>query len=392
MSGMFASLFSNFRRRPVSWAAGVLLVGTAAFGGGAMVGKLTSHEQVQLTSKRAPPPVEVAPPPAPAELQARLETLAKRFREPVGVAVTDVTERWTAEVDGEALYPQQSVSKLWVALATMQAVDEGKLTLDQTVTMTKDDRSVFYQPITGRLRRGPFDMTVADLLHWAITESDNSANDKLIQTVGGPEVVVRMMRAKGLADVRAGDYERVIQTRTAGLTWQPDYGVTWIFKQARAALPDAVRDQAEEAYLADPGDGAAPAGITRALARLQRGELLSPGSTQVMLDLLHETRTGPMRLKAGLSRGWTIGHKTGTGPDWRFGSVGINDVGLITAPDGHTYAVAVMMRRTRAPLSARQRFMQAVSQAVVEHWKTAAPLPAEGRRVAAAAGTVENGL
>jgi beta-lactamase class A len=279
-----------------------------------------------------------------------------------------------------------------VALATLQAVDEGRVSLDQTVTMTKDDRSVFYQPITGRLRHGPFEMTVADLLHWAITESDNSANDKLIQTVGGPEAVVRTMEAKGLAGVRAGDYERVIQTRTAGLTWQPDYGVTWIFKQARERLPDAVRDQAEAAYLADPGDGATPAGITQALARLQRGELLSAGSTQTMLDLLHETRTGPMRLKAGLSRGWSIGHKTGTGPDWRFGSVGINDVGLITAPDGHTYAVAVMMRRTRAPLSARQRFMQAVSQTVVEHWKHAAPLPADGRQVAATAGTVENGL
>lgn len=392
MSGMFSRFLPSFRRRPAAWTAGVLLVGAAAFGGGALVGKVTAHDRVQLTSRPEAPPVEVAPPPAPAELQARLETLAQRFREPVGVAVTDVTEHWTAQVDGEALYPQQSVSKLWVALATMQAVDDGKITLDQTVTMTKDDRSVFYQPITGRLRRGPFEITVADLLHWAITESDNSANDKLIQTVGGPDAVVRLLEAKGLHDVRAGGYERDIQTRTAGLTWQPDYGVTWIFKQARARLPDAVRDQAEDAYLADPGDGAAPAGITRALARLQRGELLSAGSTQVMLDLLHETRTGPMRLKAGLSRGWTIGHKTGTGPDWRFGSVGINDVGLITAPDGHTYAVAVMMRRTRAPLSARQHFMQAVSQAVVEHWKTAAPLPGDGRRVAAAAGAVENGL
>jgi beta-lactamase class A len=392
MSTMFARLLPSFRRRPVSWAAGVLLAGAAAFGGGALVGKVTAHDQVQLTSRPEAPPVEVAPPPAPEELQARLETLAKRFREPVGVAVTDVTERWTAQVDGEALYPQQSVSKLWVALAVMQAIDEGKLSLDQTVTMTKDDRSVFYQPITGRLRRGPFEITVADLLHWAITESDNSANDKLIQTVGGPQVVSGMLQAKGLADVRAGDYERVIQTKTAGLAWQPDYGVTWIWKQARERLPDDVRDQAEAAYLSDPGDGAAPAGITHALARLQRGELLSASSTQVMLDLLHETRTGPMRLKAGLTHGWTIGHKTGTGPDWRFGSVGINDVGLITAPDGHTYAVAVMMRRTRAPLSARQRFMQAVSQAVVEHWKTEAPLPVDGRRVAATAGTVENGL
>jgi len=41
----------------------------------------------------------------------------------VGIAVTDVEAGWTAQVDGEGLYPQQSVSKLWVAVATLEAVD-----------------------------------------------------------------------------------------------------------------------------------------------------------------------------------------------------------------------------------------------------------------------------
>ena len=391
MTPMLARVRNIFGSRRAVWAAAARVLGAAALGGGALVANGHAGD-VKLTALAKPPHVEPPPPPAPEALQARLETLAARFREPVGVAVTDVSERWTAQVDGDSVYPQQSVSKVWVALAVMQAVDNQTLRLDQVVTMTGDDRSVFYQPLTGRLRRGAYNISIADLLHWAITESDNSANDKLIRVLGGPEVVTETLAAKGLTAVKVGDYERDLQTKTAGLTWKPEYGQTWIFKTARAQLPDSVRDAAEQNYLADPGDGATPAGITHALAALQRGELLSPSSTAVMLDLLQQTRTGPMRLKAGLSSGWRIGHKTGTGPDWKYGSVGINDVGLVYAPDGHVYAVAVMMRRTNQPLSVRQRFMQAVSAAVVEHWKTAAPLPADGRRVAAGAAAVETGL
>ena len=123
-----------------------------------------------------------------------------------------------------------------------------------------------------------------------------------------------------------------------------------------------------EAYLADPLDGSSPASITAALAMLSRGELLSPQSTAAMLGLMRDARTGPRRLKGGLPAGWTIGHKTGTGQDFQGASVGINDVGLLTAPDGHTYAVAVMMRQTRKPVPERLAFMQSVSRAVAEQW------------------------
>jgi beta-lactamase class A len=78
-----------------------------------------------------------------------------------------------------------------------------------------------------------------------------------------------------------------------------------------------------------------------------------------------------------LPPGWSIGHKTGTGPDWRGASVGINDVGLISAPDGHTYAVAVMIRETKKPVPERMALMHAVSRAVVETWRQegASPRP-----------------
>jgi beta-lactamase class A len=149
--------------------------------------------------------------------------------------------------------------------------------------------------------------------------------------------------------------------------------MTWIFKQARAALPDDVRDQALTTYLTNPPDGATPHGIVTALGALKRGELLSPASTDFMLGLMEEARTGQMRMRAAVEPGWTLAHKTGTGPDWRGASVGINDVGLLTAPDGRTFAVAVMIRQTRQGPSARHRLMQGVARAVESYWRESSP-------------------
>lgn len=83
-----------------------------------------------------------------------------------------------------------------------------------------------------------------------------------------------------------------------------------------------------------------------------------------MLDTLGRTRSGPNRLKAGVPAGWQFLHKTGTGQDLPPVSTGYNDVGIMTAPDGTRYAVAVMLAETTASIPQRMQLMQAVSRAV----------------------------
>jgi beta-lactamase class A len=324
-------------------------------------------EPAVFTAHRAPPP-RPPPPAPPAELQARLDALAAGFKEPVGIAVTDLARGWTAQVDGRALYPQESVVKVWVAIAVLDAVDRGRLRLDQQVVLRPEDRSVFYQPLGAHIGRNGYTTTLYDLLRRQLTESDNTANDKLIQEVGGAEAVSAVLARKGVSGIGVGGTERVLQSQAAGLTWTPELA-GWRFKEARAKLPDEVRDRALAAYLAAPPDGAQPAAVTEALAALKQGRLLSPVSTEILLGLMGEARTGYHRLRAGLPSGWSIAHKTGTGPDWRGASVGINDVGLLTAPDGRTYAVAVMMRQTKKPVPQRSALMQKVSRAVAEAWR-----------------------
>ena len=80
---------------------------------------------------------------------------------------------------------------------------------------------------------------------------------------------------------------------------------------------------------------------------------------------MSETHTGPNRLKGGLAPGWTLNHKTGTGQELGGVQAGYNDVGILTALDGKTYAVAVMIKKTSTPLPVRMTLMNNVVQAVI---------------------------
>jgi len=320
------------------------------------------------------PPVAnwpVTPPPSRPSLQPgtalanRITALGRSFDGVVGIAVRDVQTGWTASYNGSLLFPQQSVSKLWVSITVMDAVDRGRLRLDQSVTIRRDDLTVFHQPIRALVGPDGYTTTVRALIEQAMTRSDNTANDKLLWTAGGPEAVRSMLSRNGIAGVRFGPGERLLQSQTAGLSWRQSYSIGDAFFTARNALPMSVRESALRRYLADPVDGASPEGITLGLAGLGRGNLLSPASCRYLLGVMENSKTGPQRMRAGLAPGWTLAHKTGTGQELGGLSTGYNDVGLVTAPDGRSYAIAVMIGRTTLPIPQRQRLMSDVVRAVV---------------------------
>ena len=303
----------------------------------------------------------------PAGLNDRITQLWKAFPGKTGIAVQRIDGEWALSQRGEDLFPQQSVSKFWVALSILDAVDQGRIRLDQPVRIGREDLTLFYQPLAARVQaEGSVTMSVRELIETAITHSDNTANDSLLRTVGGPEAVRRFISKKDLGAIRFGPGERLLQSGTAGLTWQQSYSVGRAFQAARAALPEAKRKAAMDAYLANPVDGASPAAIASALTRLARGTLLSPESTEYLLDVMSRTRSGPRRLKAGLPPGWQFLHKTGTGQDFKGMTAGYNDIGIATAPDGTRYAIVVMLGSTTSPIPARMALMQAVSGAVAE--------------------------
>ena len=309
---------------------------------------------------RAPRPVA-----APQYIRDRVNELGRTFNGRVGIAVRSVDDGWSTGWKADELYPQQSVSKLWVSITALDAVDKGRVRLDDRVTLTRDDLTLFHQPIAAKILGGGYTTTLDDLMFKAITTSDNTCNDKLMRSVGGPEAVRAVIREKRLGSIRFYNGERALQSRIAGLIWSPSYSIGNAFYEARDALPFSVRKAAFDRYVEDPFDGAAPSVIASALARLKRGELLSPESTRRLLWIMGNTKTGANRLKGGLEAGWTLSHKTGTGQVLGAYQAGYNDIGILTAPDGRSYSVAVMIKKTSVPLPVRMTLMNNVVRAVI---------------------------
>ncbi|AMK22112.1 beta-lactamase [Sphingobium sp. TKS] len=301
------------------------------------------------------------PPPA---LVSVVRNLGQSFNGKVGIAVRRVGSDWTVAWNGNLLFPQQSVSKLWVSMTFLDAVDRGKIRLSDSTTITKKDLTLFHQPTAALVGNSGWTTTYSDLMRRAMTQSDNTANDTLLRAVGGPDAVRSYLARRYIKDIRFGPGERLLQSTTAGLDWRQDYSIGRNFYAARAKLPLSVRQKALDNYLASPPDGAAPSSIVQALAKLKQNDMLSPASSQLLMSIMSEAKTGPQRIKGGVPAGWHYLHKTGTGQELGARSTGFNDIGIMTAPDGTSYAVAVMIGSTTEPIPTRWQLMQAVAKAV----------------------------
>lgn len=309
-----------------------------------------------------------APTPEQIRLRAVIGFLGNRFAGKVGIAVKDLHSGWSTGFNDTKMLPQQSVSKLWVALAALDKADRGEVDMSSDVVVSARDLTVFHQPISELAKLpGGLMTTLDDLLFRAITQSDNTANDVLMNRIGGPDAVREFLDRRDIENVRFGPGERLLQSSIAGMEWRPQYSYGRTFFVAREAVPESIRRRAFNAYIADPVDGASASAIVKALGRLHAGELLSVHSTQRLLAILAQTRSGPNRIKGALPPGWTVAHKTGTGQVLKEVHSGYNDVGILTAPSGRSYAVAILIGHTAIPVPERMDFMHRIVGAIVEY-------------------------
>jgi beta-lactamase class A len=195
---------------------------------------------------------------APVGLENLLNDQWRNFPGRTGVAIMRIDGgEWITGKRADELFPQQSVSKTWVALTILDLVDQNKLRLDQKIRITRDDLAVFHQPIRDRvIANGEIEVTVLSLLEQAIISSDNTANDSLLRAAGGPQAVQSFLLRKKLGAIRFGPGERLMQSAIAGLEWRQEYAIGRRFYAARAEVPVATRKAALDRYLADPVDGA----------------------------------------------------------------------------------------------------------------------------------------
>jgi beta-lactamase class A len=305
--------------------------------------------------------------PHPA-LVREIDELWRSFPGKTGIAIKRIDGEWEFGHRIDEYFPQQSVSKLWVAMTLLDKIDQGRASLSDPIRIGKEDLTVFHQPMAVEVEReGAVVKSVYTLLENALASSDNTANDALLRHAGGPEAVRNFIAKNSLGKIRFGPGERLLQSGIAGMEWKQNLSYRRTFYEARAKIPVEQRRKALDAYLADPVDGASPLAIANALDKLARGELLSDNSTKLLQSILSRTRSGPNRLKAGVPAGWEFLHKTGTGQVLGAMATGYNDIGIMTAPDGTRYAVVVMLGDTTASIPARMRLMQAVTRAVARY-------------------------
>ena len=104
------------------------------------------HKRPGRADQPAPPIVRPAPQP-PALSARAASTSSASFNGRVGIAVKSVDDGWTTAGTANELYPQQSVSKLWVAITALDAVDKGRVRLTDQVSLGRSDLTLFHQPI-----------------------------------------------------------------------------------------------------------------------------------------------------------------------------------------------------------------------------------------------------
>jgi beta-lactamase class A len=271
--------------------------------------------------------------PQKAELQRKLTEITTEAKGRVGVAAVVLETGETASINLQDHFPMQSVYKLPIGMAIMKQVDAGKIRLDQKVRVTKDDFGSRGQhsPIRDRNPNG-VEMSVGELLRFAIAESDGTASDVLMKLAGGPVAIQAYLTELKITDMIVLNTEKEI-----GKDWQTQYR-NWASPQAAV-------------------------GLLRALFE-RRG--LSEAGQALLLKVMTESTPGAKRLKGLLPAGTIVAHKTGTSGTQKGITAATNDIGIITLPNGKHFAIAVFVSDAAADEATREGVIARIAKAVWE--------------------------
>jgi len=219
-----------------------------------------------------------------------------------------------AEVNGDKIYPTASVIKLPILIALFQEVDAGKISLSETLIMTRD----VIVGGSGAIQDLPpgSKFSLLDTATKMIVTSDNTATNMIIKRMGGIQVLNTRFRSWGL--------QKTVM---------------------RKMLPDLKGTNTTTARE-----------LVRLLAMLDKQQLLSSQSQSQALNILQRVRNRTL-LPVGLGRGATIAHKTGD-----IGFI-LGDAGIIQMPTGKRYLAAVLVESAYDDPRARD-FIQDVSRIV----------------------------
>jgi beta-lactamase class A len=291
-----------------------------------------NFDQLLGTEVRAPQSYEAS---FSESFQERIADLADARNGRIGVAAVDLQTGEQIMVLGDQLFPLASTSKVAVAAAFLEQVEQGRYTLTSEFQLLLPVASAKYSTAAAPKRRGDA-MAAIDLIEIMITRSSNPATDTLLAAVGGPSAVTDWMRRQGISDF---SIDRDIAT--------------------------LVRDdgQYNPASWIDPRDSASPRAMVRLLQGLYRGDFLSDQSRRVLIGAMSRTVTGRRRIPANIPSGSRVSHKTGSLNNTS------SDIGIIEYPDGRAIAVAIYVTG-QGTKAAREAKIAAIARALYDGFQS----------------------
>jgi beta-lactamase class A len=203
-----------------------------------------------------------------------------------------------------------STFKWALCAAILSKVDQGELKLAQEIAFGEKDL-LEYAPVTRRnVGRGR--MSIGELAEAAVTLSDNTAANLLLNCVGGPPGFTQFLRDHGDGVTRLDRDEPKLNTNDPG----------------------------------DPRDTTSPQAMVSTMRSLLTTSVLAPVSRELLLGWMIASTTGLERIRKGLPKSWRAGDKTGTG---NHGAV--NDVAIAWPPTRAPVLVAAYLSESVSPPS-----------------------------------------
>ena len=258
-------------------------------------------------------------------IDARLAALERRHGGRLGVAMLDTGSGIRIAHRGDERFLMCSTFKLLAVAAVLARVDRGAERLDRPVIFGKEV-VLAWAPVT-RDHVGVPGMSVAELCRAAITQSDNTAANLLLASLGGPSAVTKFVRVLGDAVTRLDRIE-------------PDLNV---------GSPGDLRDTTT------------PHAMLDTMRKVLLGDALSEASRALLSGWLHACTTGTDKLRAGFPTDWTSGDKTGSGSQRE-----TNDVAIAWPPERKPLLVTAYYSGSTADAAARSAVLADVGRLVAE--------------------------
>lgn len=220
----------------------------------------------------------------------------------------------------DELFMMLSSFKTLASAFVLARVDSGAEKLDRRIRYGQQDL-MDWSPVTKDHADGE-GLTLAELCHAAVTTSDNTAANLILNSFGGPRALTRFIRQTG---------DRVTRL-------------------------DRIEPELNVSHGTEPLDTTSPRAMVHTLKRLLAPGILSDGSRRQLQQWLMSNTTGGKRLKAGLPAGWTIGDKTGTNQS------DANDVGVLFPPHGAPIHVSAYLAESTASSAIKEQTLAEVGR------------------------------